>query len=548
MKKTITLIFLLGSIYRVSAGINPGYAIPVDTAKMIQANAFKKAAGDSASSRNADFLKASIQSRQYLKSISTDGVIAAANYKNTSRRILADTAKTLTLDTAKKAAADVQPFAFADFSWLNGNNRQSSKLLDNDWFTGDFTFDMNYTRSNNNPIDNTVTGSTALARDNEVQVSFVGIGGDFHYDNVRGRIMTQFGTRSTEVPRNDYSGYKGQYDLPDAYRYLSEAYGGYHFDVWHGINVDMGIFMSYIGLLSYNNFENWSYQPSYLSDNTPWFFNGIRVQMFPSVKTKIEVWFINGWQSYGEFNKMPGLGFAIVNSPDGFNKFISNNYFGTDVAGAPGVKRYHTDNSFEHLYYDDSNKKGPGIKRAAFTLTADFGFQDGNAPGGVVYSPFGKNASNFIGIMAYHRIWFGDGMKWGWTIGGGAISNPSRYLALVPGGYATDSFLAASVPGAKMAGWDASTCIDYNPSQLLTVRFELVHRFMNIPYFNGPGGVTGPTGYQTNPATTYSPNSYIPNPPTIVNAQGQSVPNPNFVPFDLVNAESRFILALIVRF
>ena len=150
--------------------------------------------------------------------------------------------------------------------------------------------------------------------------------------------------------------------------------------------------------------------------------------------------------------------------------------------------------------------------------------------------------------MAYNRLWFGDDMKWGWTIGGGAISNPSRYLALVPGGLATDSFLAASTPGSKMSGWDASTTIDYSPNQFMTVRFELVHRFMNVPYFNGPGGITGPTGYQANPSNSYNPNSYIPNPPTITNSQGQTVPNPNFVPFNLVNAESRFIIALITRF
>ena len=451
-------------------------------------------------------------------------------------------------DSIKKAMDSATPLGYADFSWLNGNNRQDHKLLDNEYFTGDFTFDMNYTRSNNNPIDNTVTGSTALARNNEIGVSMVAIGGDFHYDNVRGRIMTQWGTRSTVVPRNDYSGYRGQYDLPDAYRYLSEAYGGYHFNVWHGINVDMGIFMSYIGLYSYNNFENWSYQPSYTSDNTPWFFNGIRVQMFPSVKTKIELWFINGWQSYGVFNKMPGLGFSIVSQPNQRTKIISNNYFGTDVAGAPGVKRYHTDNSIQYLLFDATNKKGPGIKREAISLTADFGVQNGVAPGNVVYSPFGANASNFISGMLYHRIWFGDGMKWGWTAGGGFMSNPSRYLSLVPPGLATDSFLAASTPGSKMSGWDASTCIDYNPNQFMTLRFELVHRFMNVPYFNGPGGVSGPTGYTANPANSFNPNSYIPNPPTVVNGLGQTVANPNFVPFDLVNSESRFIIALITRF
>ena len=435
------------------------------------------------------------------------------------------------LNTSTNPAASGDPFGFADFSWVNGNNRQASKIIDNKYFTSDFTFDMNYTYSNRHPIDNTVLGSTALSRNEEFTVSFVGVGGDFHYKNVRGRIMTQFGTRSTVVPRNDYSGYRGMYDLPDAYRYLSEAYGGYHFDKWHGINVDMGIFMSYIGMFSYNNFENWSYQPSYTSDNTPWFFNGIRVQMFPSVKTKVELWLINGWQSYGKFNKMPGLGFSYLHRPNGKVSFISNNYFGTDVAGMPHVKRIHTDNTFQHMYYN--NPKASGIKRAAFTVTGDFGFQWGSDEG-TTFTPFGDTtASNFISGMVYNRIWFGKDMKWGWTIGGGFLHNPSRYLALVPPGQATDKFVADAVPGAKMDGWDGSTCIDYNPNDFLTIRLELVHRFMNIPYFNGPGGVTGQNGYQTNPALTFNPNSYI--------------PNTGWTP-DLVKSETRGILALIVRF
>ena len=66
--------------------------------------------------------------------------------------------------------------------------------------------------------------------------------------------------------------------------------------------------MSYVGLWSYYNFDNWTYQPSYVSSNTPWFFNGMRVQIFPSDKLKIEPWLVNGWQSYGRFNQAPGLG------------------------------------------------------------------------------------------------------------------------------------------------------------------------------------------------------------------------------------------------
>ena len=89
-----------------------------------------------------------------------------------------------------------------------------------------------------------------------------------------------------------------------------KPYGGYHFNVNHGLNIDAGIFVSYIGLFSYYNFDNWTYQPSYVSSNTPWFFNGVRVQWFPTNKLKIEPWFINGWQSYARYNGHMGLGGA----------------------------------------------------------------------------------------------------------------------------------------------------------------------------------------------------------------------------------------------
>ena len=142
--------------------------------------------------------------------------------------------------------------------------------------------DANYTHSFNNPNDNTVVGSTALARNNEMQLSSANLGGEFNYEGALGKVMLQFGTRSTVIPRNDYSVYRGQYELDNGYRYLSEAYAGYHFNKWYGINVDAGMFMSYIGLNSYYQVENWEYQASFTSDNTPWFFNGLRVQVFPT--------------------------------------------------------------------------------------------------------------------------------------------------------------------------------------------------------------------------------------------------------------------------
>src|SRR5580692_6917776 len=65
---------------------------------------------------------------------------------------------------AEEKASD--PFAFGDFTWLNGSNRQTKALLDSPMFTGSFLLDVNYTASDNNPIDNTVVGSTSLSRNN----------------------------------------------------------------------------------------------------------------------------------------------------------------------------------------------------------------------------------------------------------------------------------------------------------------------------------------------------------------------------------------------
>jgi len=131
-------------------------------------------------------------------------------------------------EPAAKAAAE--PFAFADFTWLNGNPRITDSPMSTKVFTGEFRLDTSYIYDLNHPQDDTLVGSSESGRTGEFQVQQLGIGGDFHYDNVRGRLMTQFGMYSTMTPRNDASPTRGQWNLDNAYRYISEAYGGYHID------------------------------------------------------------------------------------------------------------------------------------------------------------------------------------------------------------------------------------------------------------------------------------------------------------------------------
>jgi Putative beta-barrel porin-2, OmpL-like. bbp2 len=426
-----------------------------------------------------------------------------------------------------------EPFPNIDATWQNGSDRRDSSVFKNmKYFTPSILMDLSYTHSFNNPNDNTVVGSTALARDNEVQLSALHIGGDFSYLNARARFMTQFGTRSEVVPRNDLSPYRGQYNLANVYRYLSEAYAGYHFNIMYGINVDAGLFMSYIGLNSYYQPENWEYQASYTSDNTPWFFNGVRIQIFPTQYLKIEPWIINGWQSYGKFNSMPGVGANITWMPTSNLKMLTNDYYGTDTGGLPQRKRFHSDNSLLVRYYN--NPQSYGISRMAFSLTGDVGdekgggvngFKNGNATQGP--------AQYFASVMFYNRIWF-EKNKIAWTIGGGLMTNPGRYLVLYPTGQASPlpdpnnptqtegAFPFSANPGDKFQGWDCSTNLDWMPDQSITIRVEFVHRESSVPYFAGKGGVTSPTGYQWTPL----PADWRP---------------------DLVKTESRIIFAILFR-
>ncbi|PYP62800.1 MAG: hypothetical protein DMD26_15540, partial [Gemmatimonadetes bacterium] len=291
------------------------------------------------------------------------------------------------------------PFAFASFTWLNGNSRQDSSVFDSKYFTGEFRADISYIAQLNHPSDHTLVGTSESGRTSEIQVQQLGIGGDFHADHARGRLMTQFGMYSTMTPHNGASPGRGQWQLDNAYRYLSEAYGGYHWNKWSGINLDAGIFMSYVGLFSYYNFDNWAYQPSYVSSNTPWFFNGIRIQIFLNDKLKVEPWIVNGWQSYGMFNSAPGLGAQILWRPNGAISVLSNSYYGKDWLNIANRWRLHSDNSIGVKYYDHP---GGGYDKGAISFTGDLGCESG---GGVscISSGMGSPAQNFKGFMIYNR-------------------------------------------------------------------------------------------------------------------------------------------------
>jgi putative OmpL-like beta-barrel porin-2/carboxypeptidase family protein len=424
-------------------------------------------------------------------------------------------------------AVDTQtPFAVGDLSWVNGEPRTSAPTFDTKFFTPEIRFDVNYLQDFNHPVDHAIVGATEEFRSGEFQLEQVSFGGNFHWNNVQARFLSMLGMYAVTTPRNDASLGVGQWDLQGAYKYLSEANAGYHWDVNHGLNVDAGIFLSYIGLFSYYNFDNWVYQPSFVSSNTPWFFNGLRVQWFPTQTLKIEPWLINGWQSYAKFNSRPGVGGQIEWIPNDSFKLVLNSYaVGQDnLAGGSGypanggnpnaaiglpnpagtyvnyanVTRVHEDDSVLWRYYD--NGASAGISKKALSFTWDLGCEYG----GGVHCSHGPNKESFFGMMLYDRTWF-DHNLYAVTLGGGFMNNPGRYLALVPpinGATAVSGTpYFSAYPGQKLYQWDAQLNFQYMPKDWITWWTEVTFRHSDVPYWSGTGGVTPPAGNNGSPGS-----------------------------------------------
>jgi hypothetical protein len=129
--------------------------------------------------------------------------------------------------------------------------------------------------------------------------------------------------------------------------------------------------------------------------------------------------------------------------------------------------------------------------------------------------------------MAYTRLWFAHN-RYALTLGGGAITNPGRYLVLLPpvnGATALSGtpYFSAQ-PKDTFKAWDMQITTDYMPTPFVTVRAEFNHRSANVPYFTGRNGLTPEGGNKGAPGSAVS----------------------DWTP-DLSKQENRFTLALMVK-
>src|SRR5438270_7734442 len=207
--QTFAVVFFAGALIALSAPTSSAQG-PSSTAAN---NAGAASSSGSANSSNAEIVRELEQMRARIEQLeaqlkaqsvasggsamSADPIAPQVASAQPPAGPLATPVSTASADSAgkpaKRPAASEEPFAFADWTWLNGNPRTKEPAFDSKFFTPEIRTDVDYVYDFVHPKDNTIGGSSEVFRSNEVQVTQLGVGGDFHYENVRARLMTQFG-------------------------------------------------------------------------------------------------------------------------------------------------------------------------------------------------------------------------------------------------------------------------------------------------------------------------------------------------------------------
>jgi len=401
------------------------------------------------------------------------------------------------------------PFDGIDISWINGQNRQKNfplifqdKTTKETIITGGAFLDTYFNYNFANPIDNTQTISTSMGRSNEFVVSSASIGIETNYKNIIGKIYLQYGSSLNIINDLDPSVYRGQNTSTNNLKYIREGTAGYHFKKWYGINVEMGIMLSFIGLESYITQENWCYQRSLCSDFTPFYFQGARIQVSPTKKYRAELWLVNGWQTYNSYSKSPGIGISNMYRPNKNTQITANFYYGKDTFSPDTLGnqsnriRFHHDNSLVVRYFNNPNAHG--ISQMAFSINNHFGFQEGED----VNDTITANQDFMYGTAIANRIWFNNN-KFAFTLRGDYVANGGEYLSLIPSPVTPNDYTDVFIkdPYKPIRILQATATFDIMPNDHITFRFEYGYRKANMPYFAGHGGTTSPSGWVNGPNT-----------------------------------------------
>jgi hypothetical protein len=369
------------------------------------------------------------------------------------------------------------PFGDVDSSWMNGSNSQPSSLLTVGPLTLSLYVDTYYAWQFHQPVDHTIFPTTVGPRHDEISLNLAHLGFDVTgLDGPIGRLYVQYGSIVETIAGQDTTTTRGFFLTNRLLQNVEQAAAGWHFHALHGINAELGIFPSYIGLESYLPEENWSYTHSFVADATPYYFFGFRGQAFTSTRFKIELWVVNGWQTFGQWHEGRAGGYLWNWRPVEWLSLVNSVYAGQEVRDDPDSLRLYSDNNVQLRYY--KGPEGRFLRSLALSLVSDVGWEHrSNAPSGGI-----------AGVSLAHRFEWTD--RWKSAIRGDLLYDATQAISpKFPVGAAypwmgTSPFFAGGITGT----------LDFWPSPWIVTRLEYAHRTANQPIFSGAGGITGPGG------------------------------------------------------
>jgi hypothetical protein len=368
-------------------------------------------------------------------------------------------------------------FGEFDFGWMNGNNPQPPSLLKTGPLTLSLYVDTYYGFQFHQPIDHTVFPTTTAPRHNEISLNLAHLGVDVTgLDGPIGRLYIQYGSTVETIAGQDTTTTRGFYLTNRLLQNVQQAAVGWHWHWLHGVNAELGIFPSYVGLESYLPEENWAYNHAFLSDWTPYYFFGLRAQLFLTQRTKLELWVVNGWQTFGEWHEARAGGYLWNWRPREWLSLVNSFYAGSEAEGDAHSLRVYTDNNLQVRYYKGDTGCIP--RSLAISLVADVGHEHrGDAPSGWMG-----------GASLAHRVDWSERWKTGVR-----IDFAEDQTQAISTKFPVGSTYTLPTRGKLVAG-GASVTLDYWPSPWLLTRLEYAHRGANQRFFSGHGGITGPGG------------------------------------------------------
>ena len=127
---------------------------------------------------------------------------------------------------------------------------------------------------------------------------------------------------------------------------IEQAAAGWHFHWLHGVNVEAGHLPFVHRARELPAEENWSYTHAFVSDLTPYYFFGLRGQIFVAA-AQVELWVVNGWQTFGQWQEGRAGGYLWNWRPNGWLSIVNSAYAGQDAEGDPDSARLYTDNAVQ---------------------------------------------------------------------------------------------------------------------------------------------------------------------------------------------------------